>query len=140
MLKAIFGLICAHSLICSATALTSSSDDQAARDAAMQWLKVVDSGKYDDAAQMMSQEIRGQRDWRSYLAKHRAQLGAANKRHLVEVKHRSTIPGAVDVRKYATVRFQTSFERGSLATEEVTMAKLSCCWEVFEYKVEELRR
>ena len=130
------GLVGMCALVCSATALAQSSEDQAAREAALQWLIVLDAGKYRDAAQMMSQEIREQRDWRSYFAKHRAPLGPANKRHFVEVKDRATVPGAVGVRSYAVLRFKTSFERGSVAIEEMVMAKMGCCWEVFEYKVE----
>jgi hypothetical protein len=44
-------------VLSSASALAFSSDDQAARDAALQWLKVVDSANYDDAAQMMAEEV-----------------------------------------------------------------------------------
>ena len=118
-----------------AEALTLSVDDQAAREAALQWLHVVDAGKYDNAALMMSQEIRDQRDWPGYFAKYRAPLGRANKRHVVEAKHASTVPGAVDVRQYEIIRFKTSFERNG-AIEELVIAKVGCCWEVFEYKVE----
>jgi len=122
-------------LLCSAYALTLSSDDQAAREAALQWLQVLDSAKYNDAAQMMAQEIRNQRDWSGYFATQRAALGRAKNRHLAEAKHTSTFPGVVEVRKYAIMRFKTSFERGSVAIEEVTAAKLGCCWEVFNYKI-----
>ena len=122
-------------LICSAATLALSPEDQAARDAAMQWLKVLDSGKYDDAAQMMSQEIRAERDWRNYFAKHRAPLGAANIRHFVEVKNRSTVPSAVGVGTYAVLQFKTSFERGPTTIEQVVMVKMGCCWEVFGYEI-----
>ena len=135
MFKAILGLIGICTLVCSATALAESSEDQAAREAALQWLIVLDAGKYGDAAQMMSQEIRAQRDWRSYFAKRRAPLGAANRRHFVEVKDRATVPGAVGVRTYVVLRFKTSFERGSVAIEEMVMAKMGCCWEVFGYQI-----
>jgi Protein of unknown function (DUF4019) len=120
-----------------ATALALSSEDEAAREAALQWLIVLDARKYNDAAQMMSQEIRQQRDWRNYFATHRAPLGEANNRHFVEVKNHSTVPGAVGVRTYAVLRFKTSFEHGA-AVEEIVMAKMACCWEVFEYKVSDL--
>ncbi len=85
---------------------------------------------------MMAQEIRNQHDWVGYFTKGRAALGRAKNHHLTEVKHTSTLPGVVEVRKYAMMRFKTSFERGSVAIEEVTVAKLGCCWEVFNYKVE----
>ena len=122
----------------SALALTLSADDQAAREAAMQWLQVVDTGKYTDAAQMMSQEIRDQKGWRDYFVKRRAALGRASRRHVFEVKHTSTIPGAVGVGKYAVLQFKTSFERGAAAIEQVVMARMGCCWEVFGYSIAEV--
>ena len=122
-------------LICSARAL--SPEDEAARAVALQWLEVVDSGNYKDAALMMSEAVRGSRDWSSYLAGQRATLGRVNKRHSVEVKHASTFPGAVGVRNYDIIRFKTSFERRSSALEEVVLAKMGCCWEVIGYEIRE---
>ena len=131
---ALLFLFCAAGLV--ADAATLSADDAAASDAAMQWLQVLDSAKYNDAAEMMAQEIRNQRDWIGYFTKHRTAFGRASKRHLTQVKHTSTLSGVVEIRKYAIIRFKTSFDRGSVAIEEVTLGKLGCCWEVFNYKVE----
>ena len=124
-------------LICSARALplSLSPQDEAARNVALQWLEVVDSGNYKDAALMMSEAVRASRDWSNYLGRQRAALGRVNKRHPVEVKHASTFPGAADVRNYAVVRFKTSFERRSPAMEEVGLAKMGCCWEVMSYEM-----
>src|SRR5205823_7636382 len=120
-------------LICSAHAL--SPEDEAARDIALQWLQVVDSGNYKDAALMMSEAVRGSRDWSNYLAAQRAALGRVNKRHLVEVKHASTFPGVGGIRNYDIIRFKTSFERRSSALEEVVLAKIGCCWEIIGYSI-----
>jgi hypothetical protein len=49
-------VLCAIAQI--AFALTLSPNDEAARDGALQWLRVVDSGNYEEAALQMSQEIR----------------------------------------------------------------------------------
>src|SRR5438105_1941699 len=95
-------------LLWSAHALSPA--DEAARDIALQWLEVVDSGNYKDAALMMSESVRGSHDWLSYLATHRAPLGGVNKRQIDQVKHASTVPGAADVRSYDIIRFKTSFE------------------------------
>jgi len=133
--KHIIAIALILSFFSSTFALTLSPDDQAAREAAVQWLQVLDSAKYNDAALMMAQEIQNQRDWPGYFTKRWAWLGRASNRHITEVKHTSTLPGVVEVRKYAIMRFKTSFERGSIAIEEVTMAKLGCCWEVFNYKI-----
>ena len=116
-------------------AAAARPDDEAARDAAVQWLRIVDSGNYKDAALLMSEEVRGQQDWLSYLSAQRAPLGRVNKRQMAEVKHATTIPGLPDVRNYVAVRFKTSFERRPVAMEEVVMAKMGCCWEVAGYKI-----
>jgi hypothetical protein len=123
------------SISCSALALTLSTDDEAARQAAVDWLRVVDSGNYKHAALVMSEEVRGQQDWLSYFNAQRAPLGSVNKRQIGEVKHASTIPGLPGVRNYVAVRFKTSFEGKPVATEEVVMAKMGCCWEVAGYRI-----
>jgi hypothetical protein len=84
---------------------------------------------------MISEEVRVTREWANYLSTNRARLGRLNKREIVEVKHRSTIPGAAEIRNYDTVRFKTSFERKSVAFEEVVTAKMGCCWEIFGYEI-----
>jgi len=135
VVKRVSVAIILSALRCSALALTLSADDEAAHEAATQWLQIVDAGKYADAAQMMSQEIRSQKDWPAYFVRQRAPFGRTSGRHVLEVKHESTIPDAVGVRKYAVLRFKTSFERGATTTEQVVMAKMGCCWEVFDYEI-----
>jgi len=135
VVKTIFGLIGTSTLIASAWALTLSQDDDRARETALQWLQLVDSGNYTDATLTMSEQTRGLRDWSNYLSTKRARLGRLNKRLIVEVKHRSTIPGVADVRNYDILRFKTSFERQPVAFEEVVTAKMGCCWEIFGYEI-----
>ena len=154
-MKIFVALICAGSLIWSANvpALTLSADDGPAREAALQWLQIVDSGNYKDAALMMSENVRGTRDWANYFAIHRAALGRVKHRQIAEVKHASSVPGDHEVRQHAIIRFKTSFElppsvraglaQGSgvaskpVAMEEVVLVKMGCCWEVAGYKISE---
>jgi Protein of unknown function (DUF4019) len=124
------------SMCCSALALALSPDDEAARQAASDWLQVVDSGNYKHAALLMSEEVRGQQDWLGYFNAQRAQLGGVNKREIGEVKHTRAIPGLVGVRNYVVLQFKTSFERKPVATEQVVMAKMGCCWEVGGYRID----
>jgi len=138
MLRAVaFALIGACVITCSSLALSPSlsPDDEAARDVALQWLRVVDSGNYKDAALLMSEQVRGSRDWTKYFAAHRAPLGRVNNRQIAEVKHASTVPGDPEVRLHAIVRFKTSFEHKAAATEEIVLTKMGCCWEVMGYEV-----
>src|SRR6267378_3377735 len=105
---AVFALACAGA--CSALARSLSPEDEAARDVALQWLGVVDSGNYKDAALLISEQVRGSRDWTKYFAAHRAPLGHVNNRKIAEVKHASTVPNDPELRPHAIMRFKTSFE------------------------------
>ena len=140
---AVFALACGGA--CSALALSLSPEDEAARDVALQWLGVVDSGNYKDAALLISEQVRGSRDWTKYFAAHRAPLGRVNNRRIAEVKHASTLPGDPELRLHAIVRFKTSFEHppsstygvasNAAATEEIVLTKMGCCWEVCGYSI-----
>src|SRR5260370_25750617 len=141
---AVFALACAGA--CSALALSLSPEDEAERDIALQWVGVVDSGNYKDAALLISEEVRGSRDWTKYFAAHRAPLGHVNNRKIAEVKYASTVPGDPEFRRHAIVRFKTSFEHPpsstygvaskAAAAEEIVLTKMGCCWEVWHYSVE----
>ncbi|MEY2556419.1 MAG: hypothetical protein QOF93_1563 [Verrucomicrobiota bacterium] len=130
-----FAVIAVCTLACSVFAVTLSPDDEAARDVALDWLRVVDSGNYKDATLMISEQVRGSRDWANYFGAHRAPLGRVNNRKIAEVKHASTVPGDPVLRPHAIMRFKTSFERKLAGTEEMVMTKMSCCWEVSGYEV-----
>jgi Protein of unknown function (DUF4019) len=135
VVKKFTAVIIASALSCSALALTLTPEDEAARQAAFDWLQVVDSGNYKHAVLLMSEEVRGQQDWLGYLNTQRARLGGVDRRQLGDVKHASTIPGLAGVRKYLLIQFKTSFERKPVSTEEVVMAKMGCCWEVSGYSI-----
>ena|ERR1700736_2019580 len=132
-----FALIgaCALYRSVSALPLSLSPDDEAARNVALQWLRIVDSGNYKDAALMISEQVRGSRDWANYFAAHRSPLGRVNNRKIDEVKHASTVPGDPEMRLHAIMRFKASFERKAAATEHIVMTKMGCCWEVSGYTI-----
>ncbi|HLW34626.1 MAG TPA: DUF4019 domain-containing protein [Chthoniobacterales bacterium] len=130
---ALIGLLIAITVV--SDALTLSKDDELARDAAVQWLQLVDAGRFDEAASQGSTEVRSFDQWLNYFAVHRGPLGRANKRKIIEVKHTANLPGLPDVRRYAMIRFKTAFERNPAATEEVVLAKIGCCWEIFGYAI-----
>jgi hypothetical protein len=142
---AVFALACAGACSALALSLSLSPADEAARDVALQWLGVVDSGNYKDAALLISEQVRGSRDWTKYFAAHRAPLGRVNNRRIAEVKHASTVPGDPELRLHAIVRFKTSFEHPpsstygvaskAAATEEIVLTKMGCCWEVCGYSI-----
>jgi hypothetical protein len=127
-------LILAFACALPACALAVSSNDEAPRQAALQWLQVADSGKYNDAATMISNYARRSRDWPKYLASQRASLGRIKHRQLAEMKHTANVADDPETRQHAIVRFSTAFEK-VIASEEVVLAKTGCCWEVCDYKI-----
>jgi hypothetical protein len=131
----VFALACAGACSALALSLSLSPADEAARDVALQWLGVVDSGNYKDATLLISEQVRGSRDWTKYFAAHRAPLGRVNNRKIAEVKHASTVPGDPEFRRHAILRFKTSFEHKAAATEEIVLTKMGCCWEVCGYSI-----
>ena len=132
MVKTILAVISVSALICSAPAL--SPEDGSARDAALQWLQVIDSGNYKDAALMLSDYVRASRDWPNYLATQRAPLGRAKNRQIADVRHAAIVAGDPETRQHAILRFKSWFERIG-AMEEIVVAKTGCCWEVCDYKI-----
>jgi len=133
--SALFALLVANALICSAAAATLSNSDELARDAALQWLRLIDAGQYEEAASQASQEVRAFEQWMNRLKTQRAALGRASKRQFAELQHISMVSGIPEVRRFHVVRFKTSFERAPAAVEEVVMAKMGCCWEIFSYTI-----
>ena len=45
------------------------------------------------------------------------------------------VSGIPEVRRYYLIRFMTSFERKPAAVENLTIAKIGCCWEIFDYVI-----
>jgi hypothetical protein len=130
---ALFAVLLTSAQICCA--LTLSKDDELARDAAAQWLQLVDAGHFEEAASHGSTEVRSFDQWKDYFTTHRSPLGRLNRRELFELKHRPTFPAAFQVRKYYTLRFKTLFEHRSGTNEELVLTKIGCCLEIFEYKI-----
>ena len=134
MVKTILPGFGSLALICSALASTLSNENEPARNAALQWLQVIDSGDYNDAALMLSDYARASRDWPNYLANARAPFGRVRNRNVAELKRASTVPGDPEFRQHAIVRFNTAFEKGT-AVEEIVLAKAGCCWEPMNYSI-----
>ena len=136
MVKTILVLIGWGTLTCSAWAVPLPRNNDAARVAAVRWLQLLDAGRVEEGASQGSPEVRSLEQWRDYLKTHRTMLGPLNKRQFVEMKHIAVIPGVPEVRPYYILRFKSSFEHHPAALELITITKIGCCWEVFDYKVE----
>ena len=130
---ALLGLLITITVV--SDALTLSKNDEAARDAAVQWLELIDAHRFEEAASQGSQELRSFENWKNQFTAQRGPLGRANKRYLIELKHTAIVPGVPEVRRYIVIRFKTSFEHRAAATEEIVLTKMGCCWEIFGYKI-----
>jgi len=129
---ALFG---AWMLCGAAQAVPLSPDNESARDAALQWLQLVDSGDYQEAVLQTSKQIGIQQNWMSYLSARRTPLGRLKSRQIAEVNQKPTVRGAQVWSKYKVILFRASFERRPAALEEVVLTKVTCCWEVSGYTV-----
>ena len=110
-------------------------DDEAARDAVVQWLQLVDFGRYEEAASQGSQEVHAFEQWMNQFKAQRASLGRAHNRQFLEIKHTAIVSGVPEVRRYYVVRFKTSFEHKPSAIEEIVLTRIGCCWEIFGYTI-----
>jgi len=122
--------------VCEASASTTvSRNDEAARDAAVQWLQLVDAGHNEEATSQASLEAWPLQKWLNYFKTQRAPLGKVHNRQVVEMKHTSIVARVPDVQRYYVIRFNTSFEHRPGAMEQITLAKVGCCWEIFDYQI-----
>ena len=135
MVKTSLVLIGWGTLTYSAWAVPLPTNDDAAPAAAVKWLQLLDAGRVEEGASQGSQEVRSFEQWLNHFKIQRVALGRINKRHLVELKRSAIISGLPEVRRYFIVRFKSSFERKPTAIEEITISKVGCCWEVYEYKI-----
>src|ERR1043166_10128035 len=108
---ALFAFFVANALNCAANAVTLSSTDEPARDAALQWLQLIDAGRFEEAASQGAQELFSFEQWINRCKAQRAAVGRMNRRQFAEAKRTSMVSGIPDVRRYYLVRFTTSFER-----------------------------
>ena len=121
--------------LCSALAASQSQNEEVAREAAVQWLQLIDAGRYEEAASQGSQELHSFEQWLNYLKNQRALLGHLNKRQFTVIKHTALVSGVPEIRRYFLLRFTTAFAGKPSVTEQITLSKIGCCWEIFEYKV-----
>jgi len=90
--------------------------------AAMEWLSLIDGGRYAESRSEASVWFRGavsEPGWVASLDGVRMPLGRALKRELAVTRQSVTLPGAPDGR-YVVMTMQTAFEHKQSATETVT--------------------
>ena len=112
------------------------NDDEAAVEAAQQWLALVDKGEYATSWESAAEYFRGnvtKDKWGQLLTGARKPLGKVTSRR-VKAKHYSTfLPGAPDG-EYVVIQFETAFENKRSSIETVTpMKEKNGAWRVSGY-------
>ena len=105
--------------------LAAVDREDAAVDAALQWVVLVDAGKYaeswDAAAQLFRESIR-RPDWVKSLEMVRVPLGKVIDRKVRRTAHVTSLPG-VPEGDYLIIEFDTSFDNKAAAIETITPAR-----------------
>jgi hypothetical protein len=107
----------------------------AAKQAALEWLALVDRGEYEASWKAAASFFRLQIDsakWESAVASVRRPLGAVEERHFQSARYTRELPGAPDG-EYVVLQFQTKFANKAEAIETVTPAMDGSTWKVTGY-------
>ena len=112
------------------------NDEQAATDAAGNWLALVDQGEYAKSWESAAEYFRGnvtKDQWGRLLTGARKPLGEVTSRRVKATHYSTSLPGAPDG-EYVVVRFETAFENKRSAIETVTpMKEKNGAWRVSGY-------
>ncbi len=105
--------------------LAAGDREEAAVNAAQQWVALVDAGKYaeswDQAAQLFRDSIR-RADWAKSLEMVRAPLGNVITRKVRRTARVTSLPG-VPEGDYLIIEFDTFFDNRAAAIETITPAR-----------------
>ena len=96
--------------------------EEAALAAAVNWLTMVDEGKYSESWQAAAGYFRNaikQEQWDEMLKAYRLPLGKLVSRNVKSKIYKTSVPGAPDG-EYVVIQFETSFKNKKEATETVT--------------------
>jgi len=130
-------LVAVAILLLPISALAISADDQAARDAAVHWLDLLDSHQYGQAFDAQPARIRtssNREHFIKWMQGRRAPLGRTRNRSFLKVVHTHTLIGAPDG-DYQQMGFKSSFERKARAAEMVVVTKETGHWQVSGYRL-----
>ena len=132
-------LVLSAAVLLGAAEVPEENDQVAAAvHAAMQWLQLVDEGKYPeswaDAAEYFRNAVTPAK-WAHSMQAVRVPLGEVLSRAVTNTSYRTTLPGAPDG-EYVVIQFATSFSNKAMAVETVTpMLATDGTWRVSGYYI-----
>jgi hypothetical protein len=118
-----------------AIALFAAPVKEEAAASGMEWVKLIDSGKYAYSWREASAFFRAripEKQWVTMIQVSRAPLGALVSRKKRSVTFTSTLSGAPDC-NYAVIVFDSSFENKASAMEQITVIADGDKWRVAGY-------
>jgi hypothetical protein len=118
-------------------AFAISADDQAARNAALQCLGLLDSGRYAEGYRQFPPRVLAggkEAQFVSYCKARRFPMGHPIKRSFFRVTHTHKLMGAPDG-NYEIILFRTKFERKADGAEGLVLTNETGRWQVSGYKV-----
>ena len=104
------------------TPLANPTAEKAAVKAALEWLALVDAGRYDhswEAAARLFKAAVTKEQWRASLGAYRKPLGQLITRTLQSKTYATSLPGAPDG-EYVVIQYATRFENKKTAIETIT--------------------
>lgn len=115
-----------------------SPQEQAATDAALSWLALVDSARYaeswDEAAAVFKTAV-PQEQWVGTLKTLHSPVGRTESRNVIKREYMTSLPNAPKG-EYVVIQFKTNFENKKSAVETVTpMVDTDGKWRVSGYYV-----
>lgn len=126
---------CALAVAFAAGPGRAKTAQEEAREAAMAWLALVDSGRYgeswDDAAPYFQKAV-SRESWEKQVAAVRKPLGAVGSRSFLGAQATKELPGAPDG-DYVVIQFRTSFDNKASSIETITPMKTDSGWRVSGY-------
>ena len=109
---------------------SSNAASKSEKEAALSWLKIVDSGQYAESWQKTAPFFQNQltrSQWEKALNQVRAPLGKVLSRQVISTNQYSTLPN-VPKGEYVVISIATDFNQKKSATETITISKVGDEW------------
>lgn len=121
----------------SGTRVEKRANEDAARTAALKWLKLLDDGDYQEAFEWEAQDFRMTRtqgQFVRYMQARRVPFGRTLSRSFIGAANIHKFAG-VPEGDYESMIFKTAFENKSPTAERVILVKQSVGWRVIDYRI-----
>jgi hypothetical protein len=121
----------------SATRAEKRVNEEAAKTAAVKWLKLLDDGDYQEAFEWEAQDFRmtrTQNQFVRYMQARRVPFGRTLSRSFIGAANIHKFTG-VPEGDYESIIFKTAFENKSPTAERVILVKQSVGWRVIDYRI-----